>query len=534
MEGVRGTFDQLLADLQKRLSQAEFVAIDTELTGINIEGEQDTFEEPPSVRLDRLCRVAETYCLIQLGITVVSQVSNGAASSTTHCSCMSYNLFAFPHWGPELLGRSPNFECQPTALKFNAQHHLDFNRWIYDGVPYMTRDDERRYLSTSAGREDPELDQKTGLLRLWKVLCSSGLPFVVHCPSDLFFLLAAFECNPLPRDPRQIARLIRRCTPKVFDTAHLHSLIGRFRRLGLINFFEDAKARYEKSLKDGSGAVPVEFTLEGETSQYGNPKAGEKAHQAGYDSLVTAKLFMYLRSLAPMKVSEGANHLFLYHSVEYIDLDRALQTGELGCSLFDHSRVTLLVASVRPDDAQAVARRMAAAEYLCKIMDIVHVLVVLRASGGAAVRKAVDLATAVPEVLEWMAFDEWRSRQAAGRPTGRSNVVSSRAKLNPEGSASAAVPVPSASSSSTASAAAVATSQQSVFVTDSVGADDPLHAVSSACLTDVAGSPSSDSSNCNGNHNHHRSDHFRFIENGLGRPIVTLSVMASAVLMALL
>mmetsp|Transcript_14347 Transcript_14347/g.26367 ORF Transcript_14347/g.26367 Transcript_14347/m.26367 type:complete len:527 (+) Transcript_14347:153-1733(+) len=407
MEGVRESFDQVLDDLSKRLQHAEFVAIDTELTGINIDSEQDTFEEPPSVRLDRLCRVAETYCLIQLGITVVTQ------GPRCTWSCMSYNVFAFPHAGPELLGRSPNFMCQAMALKFNAQHHVDFNRWIYDGVPYMTREDEQRYLATEAGRADADLEQKVGLLRLWKLLCRSGLPFVVHCPSDLFFLLAAFECNPLPRDPRQLAQLIRRCTPKVFDTAHLHGLVGRFRRLGLTKFYEDAKARYEKSLKEGS-ATPVDFTLTAETSHYGNP-SGEQTHQAGYDSLITAKLFMYLRSIAPMKVTEGGNHLFLYHSVEYIDLDKALQGGEVGCSLFDHSRVTLLVAAVLPGDLQAVARRMTSAEYLCKIMDLVHVLVVLRASGGAAVRKAMELARSVPEVQQWMPFETWRDKQTSKR-----------------------------------------------------------------------------------------------------------------------
>jgi len=407
MEGVRETFEHVLDDFSKRLQHAEFVAIDTELTGINIDTEQDTFEEPPAVRLDRLCRVAETYCLIQLGITVVTQ------GPRCTWSCMSYNIFAFPHAGPELLGRSTNFTCQAMALKFNAQNHVDFNRWIYDGVPYMTREDEQRYLATDAGRADADLEQKVGLLRLWKLLCSSGLPFVVHCPSDLFFLLAAFECNPLPRDTRLLTQLIRRCTPKVFDTAHLHGLVGRFRRLGLTKFYEDAKARYEKSLKEGS-ATPVEFALAAETSHYGNP-SGEQTHQAGYDSLITAKLFMYLRSIAPMKVAEGGNHLFLYHSVEYIDLEKAAQGGDIGCSLFDHSRVTLLVAAVSPGDMQAVARRMTSSEYLCKVMDLVHVLVVLRASGGAAVRKAMELARSVPEVQQWMPFETWRDKQISKR-----------------------------------------------------------------------------------------------------------------------
>ena len=53
---------------------------------------------------------------------------------------------------------------------------IDVARWIYDGIPYMTRDDEDRYRATPNGREDKEINQKVGLLRLWKVLPRGCLP----------------------------------------------------------------------------------------------------------------------------------------------------------------------------------------------------------------------------------------------------------------------------------------------------------------------------------------------------------------------
>merc|ERR1719174_2780885 len=115
----------------------------------------------------------------------------------------------------------------------------------------MTRQDEKQMLA--AGVREEEVAQKVGLLRLWKALCAAKLPFVVHCPLDLFFLLVAFECRPLPRgDPRALAILIRQCTPKVYDTAHLHGAVGRFRRLGLSKFFEEAKVRHEELMKNGA------------------------------------------------------------------------------------------------------------------------------------------------------------------------------------------------------------------------------------------------------------------------------------------
>merc|ERR1719487_3064048 len=44
-------------------------------------------------------------------------------------------------------------------------------------------------------------------------------------------------------------------------------------------------------------------------------------------------------------------------------------------------------------------------------MDSTHILVVLRASGGAAVRMAGDLAAQVNGVDSWISFEDWRQQQ---------------------------------------------------------------------------------------------------------------------------
>lgn len=32
---------------------------------------------------------------------------------------------------------------EASALQFNAQHNVDFNTWIRDGIPYMSREDRK-------------------------------------------------------------------------------------------------------------------------------------------------------------------------------------------------------------------------------------------------------------------------------------------------------------------------------------------------------------------------------------------------------
>lgn len=203
MEGRASSFRAVFADFESRLHNAEYVAIDTELTGVDIDGESDRYEQNAQDRLDKFCRIAERYTIIELGLTLVSR-KMGATASTEEYSCASYNLFAFPYIGPELAGQEPGFYCQASALKFNAQHRLNFNHWIGEGIPFLSREAEKRYLH-NGGSRDGTVDDKVGLLKLWKALCAARLPFVVHTPLDLFFLLAAFERQPLPRDPRELS-----------------------------------------------------------------------------------------------------------------------------------------------------------------------------------------------------------------------------------------------------------------------------------------------------------------------------------------
>jgi hypothetical protein len=216
--------------------------------------------------------------------------------------------------------------------------------------------------------------------------------------------------------------LIRQCTPRVYDTAYLHGACDRFKSLSLTKYFLDVKGRYDAIYAQGRGfaVVPdIQFFLQGETARrYGSDLAlGELAHEAGYDSLITAQIFAYLRAIAPAQVKQATNRLFLYKSVEYIDLDGALLDGSVAKCMFDLSRVTLLVAALDAVGGLDAPRQIAVAGYTYKWMDHTHILVVLRASGGAAVRKAGELAQQVQGVAQWMDFNDWRSMQIPAEDT---------------------------------------------------------------------------------------------------------------------
>jgi hypothetical protein len=398
MEGLASNFETVLKLFEEHLDGAMYAAVDMEFTGTDIDNLPDCYAESAAERLSKLCEVAEKHVPIQIALTLVKHKNN--------CfQCSSYNFYAF-HWvGPELLGHDPSFTCKASAMQFNAdKNHIDFNKWMKDAVPYMSREDEARYLASPLSRGDEDLPRKVGLLRVWKLLCEARVPLVTHCPLDIFFLLSSFERRKLPRDPSEMAKLILQCLPCIFDTAHLHGSVGGFRSLRLAKFLEDARARHAELVVAGK-ALPCCFDVVPETAmKYGNGK--DFAHEAGFDSLCTAQLYAHLLNLSPEKVGQSANRLFLFKSMECLDLRRAAEFGEPGVSIFDLTQESFLVARLSNRRGSRALQLISSLGCLYKRMDAWHVLVIIRATGREAASMVTEL-DAIQDV-QWLCFEEWR------------------------------------------------------------------------------------------------------------------------------
>jgi len=414
MEGRASNFEHVLADVQQQLRRDHlvYVAVDLELTGVDLAQEPDGYEQTARQRLSKLCRIAEQFVPIQMGFTMVFCDPQDLGETWR---CATYNFLAFPWSGPEVLDGEQRFSCQASSLLFNARNGVDLTAWVREGVPYMTRQDESRYLSTREGQQDTDLPRKVGLLRLWKALCESKVPLVVHCPLDLFFFLTCFEQRRLPsEDPQALARLIRERFPRVFDTAHLHESMGLFQSLQLSKFHAEARFQHDKAVKKGAAQYRCNFKLEGPTlGRYGH--GCKRLHEAGYDSLLTAQLFAYLMSLAQNKVKEGVNRLFLYRSAEYLDLALAAAGDEPGVSIFDFSSTTVIVAKLERPGEKATPNQITNTGFTYKWMNPGHILILINDTGEEAIKKAAQLSAQLTGVTEWMSLDQWREK-AQARP----------------------------------------------------------------------------------------------------------------------
>eukprot|EP00928_Gymnodinium_smaydae_P079147 TRINITY_DN6314_c0_g3_i3.p1 TRINITY_DN6314_c0_g3~~TRINITY_DN6314_c0_g3_i3.p1 ORF type:complete len:305 (-),score=30.29 TRINITY_DN6314_c0_g3_i3:96-1010(-) len=256
----------------------------------------------------------------------------------------------------------------------------------------------------------------------------------------------------LPRNPKQFASLVRRCFPQVFDTAHLHGAIGGFRRLGLTKFLEDAKDSYAKRSASGRGIPHVSFALAPETAERYGDSCGDSddchalAHEAGYDSLLTAQLFAYLKAMSSGEVVANANRLFLYKSAECLDLDLAGAEGRISCNAYDESRVSLHVATLTVPDDFDTARTISRAGGEYKWIDASQLFVVVRPQPGRSNRGSQQAKTddhvsgnvdrvmsrAGNAVRKWERFAEWQSARQRPVSTNDSAVrtpVSSKGSL---------------------------------------------------------------------------------------------------------
>lgn len=105
--------------------------------------------------------------------------------------------------------------------------------------------------------------------------------------------------------------------------------------------------------------------------------------------------------MAPETVAQSANRLFLFKSIEFLDLRQAAEVGVAGSCLLESGSEPPMVARLRvPRDPRAL-EFISMAGLIYKWMDPLHVLVIDSSSRISLVSKEAD--------VQWLSFQQWRS-----------------------------------------------------------------------------------------------------------------------------
>ncbi|OAY73147.1 Poly(A)-specific ribonuclease PARN [Ananas comosus] len=135
---TRWNFAEALEGLRARVREADFVAVDLEMTGVTTAPWRDAFEfDRPDVRYLKLRDSARSFAVVQLGVCPFRW-----HAATSSFRAHPHNFYIFPRKELPIDGPSYEFLCQTTSMDFLAKYQFDFNTCINEGISYLSRAQE--------------------------------------------------------------------------------------------------------------------------------------------------------------------------------------------------------------------------------------------------------------------------------------------------------------------------------------------------------------------------------------------------------
>ncbi|MEW5310647.1 MAG: hypothetical protein WDW38_002425 [Sanguina aurantia] len=127
MQITKHNFQESLPRVRSLIEAASFISWDCEMTGLFVDNNsRDHPLDSYSERYSKLLASAQQFAICQFGLSCWTW--NGAAWEAS-----SLNFYLFPFTSN---AQDSRFLCQASSLQFLASVGFDFNRFVYDGIPY--------------------------------------------------------------------------------------------------------------------------------------------------------------------------------------------------------------------------------------------------------------------------------------------------------------------------------------------------------------------------------------------------------------
>ncbi|KAI8916855.1 ribonuclease H-like domain-containing protein [Entophlyctis helioformis] len=138
MEVTRHNFEETLPAVAEAIQGADFLSIDTEFTGLGID---------PSQRIDLLDTPQERYVKQRSSAAQFLPIQIGLCAFAWNAETNTYlakpfNFFIFPRPGSRAFNLDRTFGSQASSLDFLYGNSFDFNKWIRDGISYVSTAEE--------------------------------------------------------------------------------------------------------------------------------------------------------------------------------------------------------------------------------------------------------------------------------------------------------------------------------------------------------------------------------------------------------
>ncbi|KAF9166012.1 hypothetical protein DFQ26_008858 [Actinomortierella ambigua] len=161
MEVVRENFQKELPWIREAIHECDFVAIDAEFSGLHTTLNRRNATKTLEQSYGELRAAATQFLTVQIGLSTFK-----FDPSTGNYVAKPFNFYIFP---TTLAGFAPPHRCfltEASSLDFLAKNRFDFNKWIGEGIHYMTKEDVNNYKAErlrqlNYGVEDIAVDEQS-------------------------------------------------------------------------------------------------------------------------------------------------------------------------------------------------------------------------------------------------------------------------------------------------------------------------------------------------------------------------------------
>lgn len=132
IEVTVSNFDNLFPQIRDAITGAAYVSVDTEFTGLIREPDlAPSLFDSPDARYQKLRQTVSSYIICQFGLTTFTPVPG-----KNEYRASVFNFYLCPRSFGII---DPQFSVQSSSVEFLCQHDFDFNKFFYQGIPYVNR-----------------------------------------------------------------------------------------------------------------------------------------------------------------------------------------------------------------------------------------------------------------------------------------------------------------------------------------------------------------------------------------------------------
>lgn len=301
MDVTNENFIELLPQISQTIKQCDFIAIDTELSGLMRERSLNRFDLPDE-RFSKAFESSRGYFIMQFGLSCFTKLENGLEFDNR-----TYNFYIFPqpHEGYGDIDRT--FSLQAHAIQFLSSNNFDFNKLFKHGISYLTFEEKRclsaklkaeikiRYKKDKETIEQEKLESEErnrslvrakGFLQVLEQVILNKKPIVGHnLAIDLIQIINQF-IEPLNEDYTSFKETCHSLFPIIYDTKFIaHSI-----------FESECLTNNQSRLNDlfcelrDSECEPK--VIINHLNEFHDDN--QSAHQAGYDAYMSGYCFIQL------------------------------------------------------------------------------------------------------------------------------------------------------------------------------------------------------------------------------------------------